>query len=252
MGYIYKISNSNNDKLYIGQTKCKDPRNRWYKHRYTARHLERDREVSVLHRAMAKYGLNTFKFEIIEEITNELLDEREQYWIKFYNSVIPNGYNITQGGAGTKGYSRPQTENEKEKRRQSNKEFYKTHPEAVEERRQYTTELWKNEEYRKRVTESNIKFYSEHPDMFKGENNPFYGKHHTDETKAKIKESSLHRYKPIEKLDKDTEEVLQIYDGVKEAEKDLGVSHGWISKAAKQNKIAYGYKWRFVESVTTN
>lgn len=251
MGYIYKISNSNNNQLYIGQTKAINPRTRWYKHRYIARHLE-DKNVSILHRAMAKYGIDTFVFEVIEEVENDLLDEREKYWIKKYNTLTPNGYNITEGGSGTLGFSRPQLEKEKLKRKQSNIKFYQQHPEAVEERRRKTTELWTDDDYRKRVTESNKKFYAEHPNMFKGENNPFYGQHHTEETKAKIKQSSLHRYKPIAKIDKDTNEVIKVYDGIKEAERDLGVSHGWLSKAAKQNKVAYGFKWRFIESVTTN
>jgi len=85
--------------------------------------------------------------------------------------------------------------------------------------------------------------------MFKGENNPFYGKHHTEESLAKIKEASKKYQKQIIQLDKDTLEELQIFDGVKDAEKALGVSHGWLSKAARQNKVAYGYRWKFNEEV---
>ena len=50
----------------------------------------------------------------------------------------------------------------------------------------------------------------------------------------------------IYQLDKDTLEIIQVFDGVKDAEKALGVSHGWLSKAARQDKIAYGYKWKFI------
>ena len=37
-------------------------------------------------------------YEIIEEVPHELLDEREIYWIKYYNSLAPNGYNCSSGG----------------------------------------------------------------------------------------------------------------------------------------------------------
>ena len=45
------------------------------------------------------------------------------------------------------------------------------------------------------------------------------------------------------------DEIIKIFDGVKDAEKALKVSHGWLSKAAKANKVAYGYRWKFVEEV---
>lgn len=46
---------------------------------------------------MAKYGYENFYYEILEsQIEN--YDEREQYWIKQYNSLVPNGYNVSPGG----------------------------------------------------------------------------------------------------------------------------------------------------------
>ena len=52
------------------------------------------------------YPKENFNFEVIEEVENSLLNEREIYWISFYNSLVPNGYNLTAGGEGTKSYSR--------------------------------------------------------------------------------------------------------------------------------------------------
>ena len=46
---------------------------------------------------MNYYGINHFKIEIIEECDNSLLNDREKYWIQYYNSLI-NGYNATLGG----------------------------------------------------------------------------------------------------------------------------------------------------------
>ena len=46
---------------------------------------------------MNKYGLEHFHIEEIENVENNMLDEREKYWIKYYNSYN-NGYNSTIGG----------------------------------------------------------------------------------------------------------------------------------------------------------
>jgi len=51
----------------------------------------------TLYKAFKKYGLENFSFEPIEEIENEKLDEREKYWIDYYDSY-KNGYNMTLGG----------------------------------------------------------------------------------------------------------------------------------------------------------
>lgn len=246
MGYIYKITNKTNGKIYIGLTTKSRPTDRFSQHRYLARHPDQERSVSYLHKAMLADGLDNFCFEIIEQIDNELLNKREQYWIQYYDSYIPNGYNLTTGGEGTKSFSRPQSEEEKQQRSESMKNYFKQNPKAIEEIRQRTLDLWQNEEYRKKVTESNKKFYKEHPDMFRGKNNPMYGKRHTEEALKKIRAYTDTLKLKIAQLDKETLEVIKIYDGVKEAERALGVSHGWISKAAKQNRIAYGYRWKFI------
>lgn len=73
-----------------------------------------------------------------------------------------------------------------------------------------------------------------------------YGKHHTEDALTKIRAHAATRKIKIAQLNKDTLEVIQIFDGVKDAEKALGVSHGWLSKAAKADKVAYGYRWKFI------
>lgn len=195
---------------------------------------------------MAKYGVDNFSFEIIENIENDKLNEREQYWIAQYNSLVPQGYNLTIGGEGALGHSRPQTLEEREKRKQSNKQFYIDHPEALQQMSERTKKLWENEEYRRKVTESNKRFAQEHPDLNKGQNNPMYGKHHTEEALTKIRAHVVTRKTKIVQLNKDTLEEIQVFDGIKDAEKALGVSHGWLSKAARTNKIAYGYRWELI------
>ena len=251
MGFIYKIFNNFDDKIYIGLTTKSKAIERWYQHRYSARHLT-DSDKSYLHRAMSKYGVDNFSFEIIEEIPNSQLPKREKYWINYYNTYSPNGYNLTKGGEGTPGFSRPQTEEEKFKRGESLKKYYNNHPEAKERMRERMIEQNKNPIFRQRILEGYQNFYKKNPNYFSGENNPFYGKHHTEENLQKIQNAANKRKKVIQQLDKDTREIIAIYSGIKEAEKAINVSHGWISKAARQDKIAYGYRWKIFESVTTN
>jgi group I intron endonuclease len=192
-------------------------------------------------------GLENFSFEIIEEIENEKLFEREIYWIDYYDSLVPNGYNLTKGGEGTYGYSRPQSIEEREKRGESIRQFYIDHPEKREEKSQQMKKLWEeNEDFRNQLIEAGKKFHEEHPDFFKGENNPMYGKKHSEESLEKIRTHAATRKMKIAQLDKETLEIIHIFDGVKDAEKALEVSHGWISKAARSDKIAYGYRWKFL------
>ena len=93
MGYIYKITNTINNKHYIGKTE-RDPEIRWKEHRRHAKTLD-----LPLYRAFNKYGINSFIFSIVEECPNNELDEKEIYWIDFYNSYS-KGYNCTAGGEG--------------------------------------------------------------------------------------------------------------------------------------------------------
>ena len=88
---IYKIQNLINGKVYIGQSI--NIERRFHQHKYD------DSQNSVIHRAIKKYGIENFSFEVIEECNYKDLDEREIFWIKYYNSSNKNnGYNLTLGG----------------------------------------------------------------------------------------------------------------------------------------------------------
>ena len=92
MGYIYKITNKINGKVYIGQTR-KTIQERFQEHLKKAKiHTNR-----YLYDAMNKYGYNNFIITQIEECLDIKLDEREIYWIKYYDTYN-NGYNLTTGG----------------------------------------------------------------------------------------------------------------------------------------------------------
>lgn len=105
---IYKITNLINGKSYIGQTN--NVKRRFQEHKNPAEAA--DGTSKLLHRAIQKYGVENFSFEILEEDI-ENYDERERYWIKHYHSLSDeNGYNIAEGGSAPpilRGYDNPNT-----------------------------------------------------------------------------------------------------------------------------------------------
>ena len=105
MGFIYKITNQINKKIYIGKT-IFSITHRFNQHLWESFNSKCNGYNFILHKAIRKYGKENFKIELIEEFSNELLDEREQYWIEKLNSKIPYGYNMTLGGEGALKYDR--------------------------------------------------------------------------------------------------------------------------------------------------
>lgn len=93
-GYIYKISNSINTKVYIGQT-TKTVEARFRSHLKAS---TRTKNGQHLYLAMNKYGKDNFWVEQIDTAdSREELNNKEKYWISYYNS-INNGYNMMDGG----------------------------------------------------------------------------------------------------------------------------------------------------------
>lgn len=97
---IYKYTNKINNHIYIGQSI--DIETRQKNHLYAANNEKASDYNVPFHKAIRKYGINNFDFEIIaevkpEEYSQELLNNLEKFFIQYYDSY-KNGYNATEGG----------------------------------------------------------------------------------------------------------------------------------------------------------
>lgn len=97
-GVIYKITNLVNGDFYIGSTQ--NLIKRYYTH---INHIRvKKNTCTLLIRAVNKYGEDNFRFEIIEECDNNILLEREQYYL---DSLLPK-YNISKVAGSNLGIKR--------------------------------------------------------------------------------------------------------------------------------------------------
>lgn len=209
MGYIYKIWNDENEKVYIGETLASIEQ-RWQGHLYSARAGE-----NHLYRAMRKYGIDKFHIEVIEEVSNDRLYEREKYWIKYYDSV-QNGYNIRLGGEGNQSCDLPQTVVEQLWQQGLGIS-------EIAEQLNTTRTIIRNRIY-------NSEFYSEQEAQQRGK-----------QRRLSKKE------KAIIQLSLEGKEIARFSSGV-EAEQKTGISRKAISQALRsKNKKSFGYLWQYVD-----
>ena len=110
MAKIYKVTNKENGKFYIGRTRYKC----LYMRKATHKWYAKQGSNLPFPNALRKYGVNGFNWEIIEECEDTKAGEREIYWI---DKLKPH-YNATLGGDGGT-YGRPCPEHVKEATRQS-------------------------------------------------------------------------------------------------------------------------------------
>jgi group I intron endonuclease len=104
---IYKIVNLSNNKIYVGQAVShilNHKKYRPYGHEGRFRcHISeafstKKNQSHYLNNAIRKYGVEDFVVELIECCEIKDADERETHYIKEFNSLYPNGYNLKNGG----------------------------------------------------------------------------------------------------------------------------------------------------------
>jgi group I intron endonuclease len=190
MGFIYKITNIITGKCYIGETTQPDPIQRWRKH---IQCLKTNKGCPALKDAMKKYGVDNFTFQVIIICFDEDVHRLEREYIQKYNSMVPNGYNILEGGQGGAGFrGKKHSEETIQKIKQSIRKFQEDNPDHFETYRE------KHKESMKHV---NISMALHHSEKFQqakkeGRLGAKAHKHGTlsDETKKKIQQSVINYY----------------------------------------------------------
>jgi group I intron endonuclease len=185
---IYKIVNKVNNKVYVGKTIQK------FSHRKTS-HISslntKKHNNKHLLSAWVKYGADNFIFEEIEKCDKYIINEREKYWINFYNSFDEkHGYNKTLGGDGGSGTKRTQEEIDnliiRNKNRIWTDEMRKKNSERV---KLFQSTYWDNnkkEKARKRMIGNSFRKGVKGTDEFKEScKKRLTGTTHTEETKQK-------------------------------------------------------------------
>ncbi len=139
IGYLYKLT-APNGKSYIGQT-VQQPCKRMSKHYTKAMKGKDENQCRALGNAIRKYGWDNFTKEIITDCFEFELDFLETEFIEMYNSLYPNGYNLTKGGR-----NGPNTLSEETRQHMSDVATYKS--KRVYEKRDNTlprcVQRWKN------------------------------------------------------------------------------------------------------------
>jgi len=108
IGHIYIITNTTTNKQYVGQTVShRKNHNKYRLFGYESRfkdHISeaicntKKKQCTYLNNSIRKCGKEAFKVELITTCNKEELDTLEELYIKQYNTLYPNGYNLTKGG----------------------------------------------------------------------------------------------------------------------------------------------------------
>lgn len=232
---IYKITNKINNHAYIGLSI--DIERRWKEHK-------KMKYRACIYDAFIKYGIENFQFTILEECQKDKLNEQEKYWIAYYDTY-KNGYNSTSGGEG--GYGNGNRRSVVQYDLEGN--FIQTFESISEAERvlgikpktSNITKVCQNNAY-----ESNgyqWRYLNEEIDyQLNIEKSPL---------KEKLKQGSQNGHKnriyistKVAQCDKNTHQIIKIFNSVKEASKITGICFTSIYKVCNGTRnSAGGYYW---------
>jgi group I intron endonuclease len=222
MGYIYKIINKINGMIYIGQT-IQTLEERWQQHRKS------NSNCRYLKSAFKKYGIDQFEFKLICICFDKELDKFETQYIKTFNSMVPNGYNLRNGGNSSRHH---------EETKKKISETLKGRTDIIRPK----TQLGKphTEETKQKISNS----LKGRTDIIRRKASNWIGKHHSEESKNKMAES--HKiYTSINQYDLNNI-FIKCFSSISEASKETNVDKTGILKCCKNiRKKAGGFKWRF-------
>lgn len=264
MGYIYKIENQLNHHVYIGQT-SRTIQQRWQEH------INKEHEgCTALQRAFRKYGISNFTIELLEECENDKLNEREIWWIEYYNSYY-NGYNLTLGGEQGFKYNPEkivQTYLKVKNIAKVCKIIGCSHNTVINALENYGIQREQWEIKIQAIDPNTLKILKEFNSLTEAANffdgnvstisavlsgrrksayGYFWKKSNENKDFSEFRINSNRSNQIILQLDKDTEQEIKRYNSIAEANRALGVSQydGGISKAVSgKAKTAHGFKWK--------
>lgn len=211
------IKNTANGMIYIGQTK-RSIQKRWYDHVSDSKKKNGDNFYyhCPLYEAIREYGANSFEIHVLEDnIPNELLDEKERYYIEKYHSCVSDpeccGYNIMLGGKNNSRMYDYKTDNISAMHK-SGVTMREISEQYNIDRRTVYDILHREKTYDKSIVKSNM-------DSIK---------------------------KGVIQIDPYTGEVVNVFKSRCEAARFIGASnHSKISEAANGKRhVAYGYIWK--------
>lgn len=211
---IYCIENLINGKKYIGQSV--NMQHRWYRHKHELNNNIHYNDY--LQKAWNKYGEDNFIFYTLELCDVSELDDRETYYIDFYESTNrANGYNLKTGGQCGSTYS--------------------------DEICLKISEALKGHEV---SLESREKIRKNHADV-RGENNGMYGKHHTEEARSKVSQANKGRIS--HRRNRNGVYCIELnmeFIDATDAGQTLRIDSSAILKCCRgERKTCGGYHWRF-------
>lgn len=218
---IYKITNSINEKVYIGQT-IKALNKRWVDHKQYA--LHKWGTNVYLYNAMRKHGIDNFKIEaLVETNSQDMLNQLECVLIERYKNE-KRSYNIRGGGSNGK-------LSEETKRKLSEANKGKKHSEESKRKMSEARKgKKKSEETKRKMSEANKgKVFSEETKRKLSVVNKlkWKGKKHSEETKRKMSESNKMK-RPVYCI-----ETFTTYNSVEAAMSTLNISKGSMYRVLK-------------------
>lgn len=237
---VYLIENKINGKRYVGCTKY-PVRIRFETHCMDAKYHNGG---CLLHEDMIKYGFNNFIYKpLIKNIPRDKKQFYEILWIKKLNTYYKyGGYNCTYGGNGTKGYIF--TDKDKQVISQRSKQSYQNRlkynlpkeQQRIDKIRHSQLGVRKSYIHRKHLSEQRLL----QSIKYSGENNGFYGKHHSDITKQIIRDNNSKQVKMYDKKFN----LLKVFSSGVEASKWL-VNNNYCNTLQINSSISQSIKNSF-------
>jgi group I intron endonuclease len=258
MAYIYRILNKITKKCYIGETKCINVTRRWNQHKQK---IEINKGCPALRDAVKKYGIENFDFSVLIICFDNERFKYEIEYIKKYNSVVPNGYNITTGGEGGGFQGKKHTEQVKTDIKNKLKQIYIDNPELKTQISENTKIVMNNPEVRDKIKIGILNSEKMKKVVEEKRRGNYKKIKHNEETKIKISES-LKKYHSENVKNLDTERdnklgakikqydmnhnLLNEYISISDAHRKSSVPRTTISAHLKDNKItSRGYIWKY-------